>query len=80
MLGWAQFVNGEMDPAEINLRGALSLDPYNPSILYRVGRVYEEKNELEAAQYIYSQVQLIDRSCLACAQRRLGQFVLLLSE
>lgn len=51
--GWARHQMGDLDAAESLLSQSLELDPKSPRILYELGKVFQEKGEINQAAAHY---------------------------
>ncbi|MEN8098745.1 MAG: tetratricopeptide repeat protein, partial [Chloroflexota bacterium] len=71
-LGWAQLKAGEIRQAEVNLRAAVNLAPYEPAILYHLGVMYRNKGVESAAKEAFQKAIAMDVSCRACSKPKLG--------
>ena len=56
LLGWAYFQSGDLTQAETALRQSLALQPDQPALLYRLGRVLEAQGRNDEAATLYAQV------------------------
>lgn len=74
VLGWAQYLAGEVRLAETNLLAAQNLNPAAPSATYHLGVLYADQGRTAEATAALERTIQLDSPCLQCPSDRVGLY------